>query len=811
MIHLQFNDQVDQQLLPGYMLEIFPFYITDYDGKIVYTNDKFADLTQYSKNELIGKAAASMQNHHLSKKLEDWELVDHVPLEKVEIEYITKKNGTFWGITTLLPIVDEMGEQSYTFAIISDVSQSNAKYYKNVHSLEYLKTLEMAINESNAIVVTDMDGKIIHVNKRYSELTQYKPEELIGQNPKIISSGVQSPAFYKDMWNTILSGNIWTGVLKNKAKDGSTFWVNSTIVPVKNSQGEPKKFISIQTEITARLELEKSLQQALKNDFENTVRNLHNIIFKYEKQDGEIVFTLVAGKMLDKLGLKPDELSMQFFQKLYDREKYQEIKKHFEKALSGEPTQFELSFEEYTLLVYLSPLYQKNEVMEVVGTVLDITNRKNAENLVRKMAYYDFMTNLPNRRYLQEHAESLLTKHLTENETCALVFIDIDRFKTINDSMGHTAGDELLVEFAKRLKTLVSEEDIVARLGGDEFIILLPHVTEDEARETVEYIAQHLRNPFQCRDMEIYVTPSIGISMFPRDGSDYDTLLGSADIAMYKNKRERNKNYQFFTKELKQNLLERTLLEMDLRQAIEKEQFHLVYQPIYKLNTKEIVGVEALIRWEHPVKGMISPGVFIPLAEETGMIVKLGNWVIKEACRQMKSWLDAGLPLVTMAVNISIAQFNHPLFVDFVKDALQESALDPQYLNIEVTESMMLDLEQSLKTFRQLEEIGTPISVDDFGTGYSSLSYLSNFPISHLKIDQSFIHQFTKTNKAIVKTIIHLAKSLNIEVIAEGVETVSQEAFLKQLDCDLVQGYLYAKPLSATEIEQKLSKQIYAL
>lgn len=427
------------------------------------------------------------------------------------------------------------------------------------------------------------------------------------------------------------------------------------------------------------------------------------------------------------------------------------------------------------------------------------------------MAYYDFMTNLPNRRYLQEHAENLLLKHLTENETCALVFIDIDRFKRINDSMGHAAGDELLIEFAKRLKILVSKDDIVARLGGDEFIILLPYVNEEEATSIVEHIVQNLKDPFQCRNIELYITPSIGISMFPRDGSDYETLLGCADIAMYKNKKERSGSYQFFTKELKQNLLERTLLEMDLRQAIEKEQFHLQYQPIYSLDTKEIVGVEALLRWNHPVKGMISPGIFIPLAEETGMIVKLGNWVIKEACRQMKSWLDAGLPPVSMAVNISIAQFSHPLFIDYVKEALKESELDPKYLNIEVTESMMLDEEQSLNTFKQLEEIGTPISVDDFGTGYSSLSYLSNYPITHLKIDQVFIHNLSDTNKAIVETIINLAKSLNVQVIAEGVEEIAEEQFLTDVNCDFVQGYLYSKPIPASDVAEKLSKQIYTL
>lgn len=811
MFQINFDDQEDQLVMPRYILEVFPIFMTDQHDNIVFVNDKLCTLTNYDREELIGKEASMIQIVHLQKELDEWEKLKDVPLNKIEIQYVTKEKNTFWGVTTNISFSDEMDDNCYTLSIITDVSQSDAKFYKNAHSFEYLKTIEMAINESNAVVVTNIEGKIVHVNRRYCELTQYEPNELIGKTPAVVSSGEQPLPFYENMWQTITKGKIWTGILKNRAKDGSTFWVNSTIVPVNTSEGTPKKFIAIQTEITARLELEKSLQEALKNDFENTVRNLHNIIFKFEKQNGEIVFTLVAGKMLDKLNLNAEELSMPMLEQYYGEEKFDEIKTNFEKALAGEPTQFELTYHDHTILLYLSPISQDGEVIEVVGTVIDISNRKNAENLVRKMAYYDFMTNLPNRRYLQEHAENLLLKHLTENETCALVFIDIDRFKTINDSMGHAAGDELLIEFAKRLKILVSKDDIVARLGGDEFIILLPYVNEEEATSIVEHIVQNLKDPFQCRNIELYITPSIGISMFPRDGSDYETLLGCADIAMYKNKKERSGSYQFFTKELKQNLLERTLLEMDLRQAIEKEQFHLQYQPIYSLDTKEIVGVEALLRWNHPVKGMISPGIFIPLAEETGMIVKLGNWVIKEACRQMKSWLDAGLPPVSMAVNISIAQFSHPLFIDYVKEALKESELDPKYLNIEVTESMMLDEEQSLNTFKQLEEIGTPISVDDFGTGYSSLSYLSNYPITHLKIDQVFIHNLSDTNKAIVETIINLAKSLNVQVIAEGVEEIAEEQFLTDVNCDFVQGYLYSKPIPASDVAEKLSKQIYTL
>src|SRR5699024_10547635 len=333
---------------------------------------------------------------------------------------------------------------------------------------------------------------------------------------------------------------------------------------------------------------------------------------------------------------------------------------------------------------------------------------------------------------------------------------------------------------------------------------LFSNVNREEAEVLVKRVVKNIKAPFENRDLEVFISASIGISIFPYDGNDYDTIIGSADIAMYNNKKELNKDYQFFDRQLRQDVLDRTMLEMDMQNAIERNQFELYYQPKYDLHTKKMTGVEALIRWNHPVKGFIPPFKFIPVAEDTGAIIPLGKWVLERACKQLKEWHDAGYEELTMAVNISIAQFNHPKFNHFITQALEAVDLESKYLNIEITESMMLDKREDEAKLKSLRDLGVEISIDDFGTGYSSLSYLSNFPFTHLKIDQSFIHDFTDSNKAIIQTIISLAKALHVRVVAEGVEEEIHEDFLESLNCDEVQGYFYAKPIPAEKFENLL-------
>lgn len=792
------------------MKETFPLLIVNRDYRIVYVNESFSQLVKYKNSELIDKLIEELHIKPIDETddcLIDENNINKHKYIKKKIEYTDKDGNSFRAVTSITSLLDETGDVSHYFIMLIDHLSPPVNKSMPIHPLQFLQTLEMAVNETNVVLVTDHKGIILSVNKRYTELSQYTPEEVIGKNPSVVKSGYQSPDFYENMWKKILAGEIWSGELRNRAKDGSIYWVHSTTVPILNKEGKPIMFINMQTDITRRMEAERSLQKALKNEFDKTVRNLYNVVFKYESDGDDIKFTLLEGQLVKQLNLSLGKMTMEQIAGRHNRDEAKRIEYHFYLGLSGHQTHFEVDLYEYALLIYLSPVFEGGKVREVVGTIVDITNRKKAENLAKQMAYYDFLTQLPNRRFLQEKAEELIYEHELNNASFAILFIDIDRFKSINDSMGHSAGDQLLIQLAKRLQDIVREDDFVARLGGDEFIVLLQKVTREEVEAHVNRIVSELKEPFNHRNLEVFVRPSIGISIFPQDGIDYETVLGSADIAMYKNKQERSPDYQFFNQTLRQNILERTLLEMDMQQAIDRGQFELHYQPKLDLQTKEIIGVEALLRWKHPIKGYIPPYKFIPLAEDTGAIVPIGQWILETASKQLKIWHDTGYGDLSMAVNISIAQFNHPKFNEYVQKALDDVELEAKYLNLEVTESMMLDKLHSEEKLTKLRNLGVDISIDDFGTGYSSLSYLSNFPITHLKIDQSFIHDFTKSNKAIVKTIISLAKALDVKVIAEGVEEEIHEKFLTQMECDEVQGYYYAKPKPAGEIEKLLKNR----
>lgn len=387
------------------------------------------------------------------------------------------------------------------------------------------------------------------------------------------------------------------------------------------------------------------------------------------------------------------------------------------------------------------------------------------------------------------------------------MFIDLDRFKYINDSMGHDAGDQILRHVAHIIQGLVRKTDIVGRQGGDEFVILLPNTTKRKAGEIADRLIDQLSQTLIFNDIDIFINTSIGISLYPADGTTSKDLIRNANIAMYRSKDIDINNYYFFTEALHQEITEKSILRSDLRWAIQNNQLLLHYQPQIDLKSGEISGVEALVRWQHPEYGMISPAQFIPLAEETGFIVSIGKWVLETACFQAKKWQEKGIPPMPVSINVSPREFRQPSFIEQVKDTLTNSGLEARYLNLEITENIMTDVHHCKITLERLRELGVNVSVDDFGTGYSSLSYLNDFPLTHLKIDQAFVRELSNSNRAIVKTIIGLATNLNLKVVAEGVETKEQASFLNSLACDNVQGYLYSKPLPYEQIEPLLTQK----
>ncbi len=453
---------------------------------------------------------------------------------------------------------------------------------------------------------------------------------------------------------------------------------------------------------------------------------------------------------------------------------------------------------------------RKNDIA-LAGIVRDITERKMIEQQFQSLAHYDSLTSLPNRAHMIERLSQSLVQARWNNFTLALLFIDLDNFKKINDTLGHDTGDKMLKEVALRLIECVRDSDTVARMGGDEFMIILPKITRaQDAAIIAQRIIDSLISPFNLDRQECSIGASIGISQFPIDGDDYETLVKNADIAMYKAKEIGKNNYQFYNSAMNVAAFEHLVLENKLRKAVEKDEFLLHYQPQIDLKTNKIVGVEALIRWKDPEsEELIYSGQFIPLAEETGLIMSIGEWLLQTACRQNKAWQDAGYSPMNMAINMSGRQFKQQKIVKMISDELEKTGLDPKYLELELTESILLQTEVTSGILESFADLGIKLSIDDFGTGYSSLSYLKKLPINNLKIDQSFIRGISKnaSDREIIKAIITMSHSLNIKVIAEGVEYENQLNFLCELGCDMAQGYLFCYPVPAEKLSELLSKE----
>lgn len=472
---------------------------------------------------------------------------------------------------------------------------------------------------------------------------------------------------------------------------------------------------------------------------------------------------------------------------------------------------------------YSRPQRIEEKIVGRVWSFRDITTQKRAEEQIAKIAYFDVLTNLPNRHLFKDRLTQALLYAVKYKKLLAIIYLDLDDFKRINDAFGHNFGDKFLESVSDRLTKNIRSidtlsrgeenklETTIARLGGDEFTLLLREIKEaPDASRVAQRIVDLFSQPFHIENRVIFISPSIGIALYPDDGHDVDTLLKNADTAMYHAKEKGGNSYQFFSEHMNIEALERFSLESSLRSAVDKEDFPLYYQPQYDSSTGKIIGAEALLRWIHPERGMLLPDTFIPVAEESGLIIQIGNWVLKAVCEQNKAWQLAGLPPIYVSVNISGVQFKQKDFMESVAQTLLETDLDPQYLELELTESILMEpTEKTISTLNELKATGVRIAIDDFGKGYSSLGYLKRLPIDTLKIDRSFVRDVISNadDRAIIRAIISLARALNLKVIAEGVETHEQLIYLQEQGCDWIQGYLLSEPKTPDSFIQLLKKE----
>ena len=516
---------------------------------------------------------------------------------------------------------------------------------------------------------------------------------------------------------------------------------------------------------------------------------------------------LLGMDIQDMIGKTDDDLQRNgAFEKLtFEQEKDQF--KLTKKVFIREESVTSASGEEIWVQTVKVPI-QFNEGTSILAVSTDITERKQYEDEIKFQAYHDSLTGLPNRRMFNENLTNLLEESKTETRQSAIMFLDLDRFKYINDTLGHDIGDLLLIEVSRRIENLLKKKHPSAniyRLGGDEFTIILPHYNALDSEDFADELLKQFKTGFVIDGSEYFITPSIGISIFPNDGDDANTLIKHADTAMYYVKERGKNNHQLFTAEMQKNFYRKMMIEKQLRTALDHNEFELHYQPIIDLKTNEIIAMESLLRWHNPVLGQVPPDELISVAEETGMIIPIGQWVLHTALQQNIKWQNEGYKPLKISINVSVRQLHDSMFVECVKKAIENAKIDASYIVLEITESIAMYANSMIEKLCALKELGISLSMDDFGTGYSSLSYLNKYPLDSLKIDKSFVlgMHHDDENKAIIKTIIAIAKQLDLKVIAEGVEGLEESQFLNGIGCDFAQGYYFSRPLPAEMFKEK--------
>ena len=650
------------------------------------------------------------------------------------------------------------------------------------------------------------------------KLTGYRPDELIFDN-RISYGQITHPDDTERVISSIHDGlnehNNYDVEYRIIRADGSIRWVSERGVGVFNQHGHRVAIEGFIQDITDRISTNKALHEALRR-YRSIFENATEGIFQTTPNGRYIDANPALAKIYNYptpeamiAGLQ--DIQHQLYVNQSRRDEFVYLMFEF-----GTVRNFESQvYRQDGSIIWISENARavKNingTVQFYEGTVVDITERKLHEAELQYQASHDILTGLPNRMLLMDRIERAVSRAKREAQKVAVVFVDLDHFKLINDSLGHFAGDRLLLEIASRLSHCIRNQDTVARLGGDEFVLVLTEQPDEPGithiiRRLLEMIAQ----PWVNEQQEYSLSCSIGISCFPCDGDTPETLLQCADAAMYEAKNAGRNTFHFFTPELNQAVTERLALANDLRRAVEREEFRVYYQPRVDVTNGQIIGAEALIRWQHPDKGLIPPDNFIPITEETGLIVPIGQWILHEACRQNKAWQDAGLPPISVSVNLSPIQFRQPGLIDVITNALKQTGLDAHFLELELTESFfMQDAERINVAISELKALGVALAIDDFGTGYSSLSYLKRFPVNHLKIDKSFIREIDTNpdDAAIVRAIITLGHELGLKVVAEGVETLANYEFLQQHHCDEIQGYYFSRPVPAADMESLLRK-----
>ncbi|MEY3219592.1 MAG: hypothetical protein RIT27_949 [Pseudomonadota bacterium] len=780
-------------------------------GRIVEANQAAMKFYGYSKEELMALKISDINTlspTQIQMEMQRAKLEDRLHfnfkhrLASGEIRTVEVYSG---------PVKTKQGVLLYS--IVHDVTERTIIQKSLEQKNAYLDSILKASQEL-AIIATDLNFKINYYNSAAEQLFNCQIKEIIE------CSFIDTHCHLFNAANLLLQAHP-TIEQNNEYKTITSWQENSVarhiewrIAGIRDKEFVLIGYLLIAHDISERKQFEQDLKLAA-TAFETVeaivITDNKNRILRVNR-----AFSHITGYHTEEvIGKTPRILRSNWHDATFYRHMWNSLKEkgHWQGEIYNKRKNGEIYPEWLTITVVRN---NHQETTHYVATFLDLTERKKQEARIHYLAYHDSLTDLPNRTAILEQLKRELNRvHHYNPIIGALLFLDLDRFKNINDSLGHAAGDQLLISVAQRLKKAIHEDNMVGRLSGDEFVVILSDLAEDKEAATThaQLIADKLRSdisqPYVISGHEFYISVSIGITLFPDEQNNEDDLLRQADTAMYQAKLQKRTGIQVYLPSMQAAALERLALENDLRQALRNNELLLYFQPQVDLKTGGLTGAEALVRWLHPKRGMLNPAYFIPIAEDSGLIFQLGQWVLQMACWQNREWQKQGFQIVPIAVNLSAAQFRQPNLPDSISHCLLENELNAKYLGLEVTESLLMeDIDSILLTLHSLKTMGIQLAIDDFGTGYSSLSYLKRFPVDKIKIDQSFVRDILvdPDDAAITSTIITMAKSLSLKTIAEGVETRDQYEFLKNRECDEIQGYYFSRPLPAQNFAKILKK-----
>lgn len=780
------------------------------DNRLEMVNPAFAAIHGYNSEELIGIAPGDVFAPECMSRLEVLEnttscMNDNTAFETVHL----KKDGSTVPVAVHVTVIkDDEGKVKHRIANVIDISEKKA--FENALITREREFRSLTENSPDVIIRYDLQGRRLYINPMGEKLFASPINKVIG---KTAAEGSPIPAqtdFMEKLHKVVQTGRSIETETEFVHPTGEKGWGHMRIVPEFDMYGKIVSVLTIGRDITERKKQEELLRQK-----EMRLKEAQKIA-----KIGNWELTLPTMKLtwsdeiyrIFEMGIDINPPTYTSFLNTVHPDDRLLLETKYRESLDNTAP-----FDVIHRLCFpdgrIKYVHQRGEThydvygnpTRSIGTVQDITEQKMIEKKVEYMAHHDILTGLPNRILAKERTEQAIIFSKQNNVQSALLFIDLDGFKTVNDSLGHSVGDVMLTLIASRLKECIREGDTLARQGGDEFLLILSDIKKmQEITMILERLFRVFENSFDVGIHTLTSSASIGIAVYPDHGDTFELLLQNADTAMYRAKENGKNTYCFFNQQMNHDLIGQFKIQSDLKSAIRNGEFILHYQPQIDLSTKQITGVEALIRWNHPQIGMIPPINFISLAENSGLIVPIGEWVIQEACRQVSCWQKEGI-FVSVAVNISSLQFKRGNLESVVTNALLMAEIQPRYLELELTESVIMhETDNTLQTVRNLKGLGVQLSIDDFGTGYSSLAYLKRFAVDKLKIDQSFVQDILtdQEDAAIVRTIIQMAKNLNLKTIAEGVENEHVLALIDNFGCDEVQGYYFAKPMEATDFEK---------